>query len=315
MCGILVAMKKKNFSSGFCRKCLHTSLSVADMVRFACMVYPDYDIYKTSGYPKGHPIANQDAANRIVLDMIQGGYFVDFVEKLIEVDAHGYMGNRFDLRGLEDVVNDVINAGYSFDKTTGQFFENQRERITRNWGRLIEGDERQMAVMRLDIAGNSILVKENPKNLIEKTYGDLRKIVTKAVVSRLGRLWIWEGDGALAAFMLSNYSRMAICASIDIINEMIIYNKMSNVLNAEIKLRLSVHSGHIVYSNNDTECLKSEIVRKAISLESKAAVPNSVVISENLAVTQDQALLDIFSLMKSVGTEKFRCYQVSQKNE
>ena len=308
-------MKNARFSPMFCRKSLSTSLSVGDMVRFAQMVNPDYDIYERSGYPIGHPIANQDAANRIVLDMIQDGYYVDFVENLIRIDTKGYMGRRYELRGLNEVVEDIVKAGYNFDKTTSQFFENQRERITRNWGRLLDGDERQMAVLRLDIAGNSILVKENRKGLVEKAYGDLRKIVTKAVVSRLGRLWTWEGDGALAAFMLSNYSRMAICSSIEILNEMIIYNKMANPLNADIKLRLSVHSGNIVYSDSETECLKADIVRKAIALESKAAASNSLVISESLAVTQDQALLDIFSGTKNVGAEKYRIYQVNQKNE
>jgi len=285
------------------------------MIRVAKMVNPDYDIYKRTGYPKGHPIANQDAASRITTDMLQDGCYVDFVETLIRVDSEGYMGRRYDLRGLDDVTGDVIQAGYSYDKTTGQFFENQQERITRNWGRLVEGDERQMAVLRLDIAGNSTLVKENPRNLIEKAYGDLRKIVTKAVVSRLGRLWSWEGDGALGVFMLGSYSRMAIFAGMEILNGMFLYNKTDNPLNSEIKIRLSVHSGSLAYSSSEAECLKSDTVRKAVALESKAAVPNSLVISESLAVTQDQALLNIFSNTLTVSADKYRIYQVSQKNE
>ena len=230
-------MSTTRFSGRFCRKCLQSSLSVIDMIRFTEMVNPDYDIYKRTGYPKGHPIASNDAASRIVVDMIQDGYYVDFVEMLIKLDSQGYMGHRYAMRGLDDVLSDVIQAGYSYDKTTAQFFENQKERITRNWGRLYEGDERHMAVLRLDIAGNSILVKENQKQLIDKAYGDLRKIVTKAVVSRLGRLWTWEGDGALGVFMLGNFTRMAICAGMEILNEMFLYNKIGNPLNAEIKLR------------------------------------------------------------------------------
>ena len=308
-------MPNVRFSTRFCRKCLYSSLSVADMVRFVKMVNPNYDIYKRSGYPDGHPIATQDAADLITRDILQDGLYVDFVETLIKINSEGYMGRRYDLRGLDDVTGDVIQAGYSYDKTTDQFFENQQERITRNWGRLLDGDERQMAVMRLDIAGNSILVKENSRNLIEKAYGDLRKIVTKSIVSRLGRLWSWEGDGALGAFMLGNYSRMAIISGMEIINEMVLYNTTGNPLKSEIKLRLSVHSGNITYSSSETECLKADIVRKAITLESKAAKPNSLVISESLAVTQDQALLNIFSNTVTVSTDKYRIYQVSQKNE
>ena len=122
------------------------------------MAYPDYDIYKNSGFPRGYPISGQDAANRIVTDMLTDGYYVDFVETLIRIETKGFMGHRYAFRGLDDVIGDVVQAGFSYDGETGQFFEDQSQQITRNWGRLIEGDERQMAVVRLDIAGSSILV-------------------------------------------------------------------------------------------------------------------------------------------------------------
>jgi len=281
------------------------------MLRFAKMTNPGYDIYKSSGYPEGHPITSQDAAERISADMVEDGLYVDFVQTLIHVDTKGYMGRRYNLRGLDDVITDVIQAGYSYDKTTGQFFENQEKQITRNWGRLMEGDERQMALLRLDIAGNSVLVKENPKQQIDKAYGDLRKFVTKAVISRLGRLWTWEGDGALCAFMLGDYNRMAIFAGMEILNEMFLYNKIGNPLNSSINLRLAVHSGHVVYSTSEAQCLKAEVVKKTINLESKVAVPNSMVISESLAVSQDQNLLDVFSGIKVLSSDKYRMYQVS----
>jgi class 3 adenylate cyclase len=290
------------------------SLSPEDMNRFAKMTYPDYDLYNKYGFSKGRPVGIHEAADRIVGDLLQNGLYVDFVETLIQVDSKGYMGRRYPLRGLDDVIGDVLQAGYSFDEATGQFFEDQTYQLSRNWGRLMEGDERQMAVMRLDIVGNSLLVKENPKNVVDKTYNELRKIVNNAVTMRFGRLWTWEGDGALGVFMLGNYSRLAIFAGMEILNEMYVYNKAENKLNSTIKLRISVHSGDLVYSENETEVLKSDTVKKAIKLEGKAAVPNSLVISESLALSQDQALLDIFSESKTIAgsTDKYRVYQVFQ---
>jgi len=305
------------FSTRFCRKCLAISLTVEEMNRFAKMTNPDYDLYKSYGFSKGHPIGIPEAADRIVADMLQSGYYVDFVETLKQVDSKGYMGHRFAFRGLDDVIGDVLQAGYSFDKTTGQFFEDQSQQITRNWGRLLEGDERQMAVLRLDVAGNSLLVKNNPKPLVDKAYGDLRKIVTKAIVSRLGRLWMWEGDGALGVFMLSNYSRMAIFAGMEILNNMFVFNKSDNPLNSAFKLRIAVHSGSLTYTESATQYLKADTMRTAIMLESKAAVPNSLVISESLAMSQDQSLLNIFSDSKVIAssTDKFRIYQVNQTKD
>ena len=305
------------FSTRFCRRCLALSISVEEMNRFAKMTNPDYDLYKSYGFSKGHPIGIHEAADRIVADMLQSGYYVDFVETLKKVDSKGYMGHSYAFRGLDDVIGDVLQAGYSFDNITGQFFEDQSQQITRNWGRLMEDDERQMAVLRLDIAGNSLLVKNNPKPLVDKAYGDLRKIVSRAIVSRLGRLWMWEGDGALGVFMLSDYSRVAIFAGMEILNSMFIYNKSDNPLNSAFKLRVSVHSGSLAYTESATQFLKADTVQTAIMLESKAAVPNSMVISESLAMSQDQSLLNIFSDPKIVAnsTDKFRIYQVNQTKD
>jgi class 3 adenylate cyclase len=283
------------------------------MSRFAKMILPDYDFYAKYGFSKGRPVGVHEAADRIVGDMLQSGYYLDFVELLIKLDAKGYMGRKYALRGLDDVINDVLQAGFEFDEATGLFFEDQEQRLTRNWGRLIEGDERPMAILRLDIVGNSTIVKNNPRQQVDKTYSRLREIVDNAVIARLGRLWTWEGDGALAVFMLGDYSRMAIFAGMEVLDAMFMFNKMDNPLDTEIKLRIAVHSGNFIYSNNDTKISKTEMIKKTITLESKAAVPNSLVISESLAMSQDQAVLDIFSNIKTVPgtTDKFRIYHVN----
>jgi len=303
------------FSGRFCRKCLYSSISTEDMNRFAKMAYPGYDLYKSSGYPQGHPISNQDAANRIVADMLKDGYYIDFVETIVRIDNNGYMGKKYSFRGLDDIIDDVIQAGFSFDSTTGQFFEDQDQQITRNWGRLLEGDERQMAVLRLDVVGNTVLVKENSKSLVDKTYAELRKIVTKAVEARLGRLWSWEGDGALAVFMLGDYSKMAIFAGMEILNEMFMFNKIENQLNSNVNLRIAVHSGNLIYTENENQYSKADTVKAAINLESKAAVPNSLVISGSLAMSQDQAVLNIFSDTKAIpnSSTKYRIYHINME--
>jgi class 3 adenylate cyclase len=300
------------FSTRFCRKCLTLSLSVDQMNRFAKLTDPDYDLHKSFGFSKGHPIGIHEAADRIVGDMVQRGYYIDFVETLIQADSKGYMGRKFAFRGLDDVIGDMLQSGYSYDSATGQFFEDQNKQVTRNWGRLMEGDERQMAVLRLDVVGNTVLVKDNPKELIDKAYRDLREIVNNAVVSRFGRLWIWEGDGALGVFMLGDYGRSAIFAAMEILNEMYLYNKADNPLDSPIKLRIAVHSGRIMYTEIATQLLKSDTIKTTMTLESKAAAPNSVVVSESMAMSQDQALLNILSDPKIVpnASDKYRLYQV-----
>jgi class 3 adenylate cyclase len=308
------SMKIKNVTGGFCRRCLQKSLPVDAMIRFARLVNPSYSIYKRTGLSEGMPIANQTAARRIVEDMIQDDYFVDFVETLIRIENEGYMGKRYALYGLDDVVLALIKEGYSFDKVSGLFFENQRERISPNWGRLHEGDERRMTVLRLDIAGNSGLVRQNPGDRIEKAYRDLRDIVSRAVISRLGRLWTWEGDGALAAFMFGPIEKNAIYAGMEILHELLFYNRTGNPLNDPVRVRLGIHIGDLRYSGSEMERLKNDVVKKAVALESQAS-GDSMAVSFNLFLTMDQNMTRFFTPEKNGPGGKYRLYNVSVRDK
>jgi class 3 adenylate cyclase len=299
----------ENFTSRFCKKCLQLSLPVNMMIRFAGMVYPGYNIYRRTGLSEGMPISNQNAAQRIVADMIQDGYFVDFVETLIQIDAKGYMGRRYPLRGLQDVVTGLIQDGYYFDAASGQFFENQRERTSPNWGRLQEGDERKMTLLRLDIAGNSSLVRQNPRDKIEKAYTDLRIIITRAVTSRFGRLWAWEGDGALAAFLFGSMEKAAVYCGMEILHELFFYNALRNPLGSPINVRIGAHLGTVRYSGDETERLKNDTVKKAGELEAAVAV-NSLGVSNNLFITMDQSTTSLFTPEKNGAGGKYRLYTI-----
>jgi class 3 adenylate cyclase len=279
------------------------------MVKFAKLVNPDYNIYKRTGLKEGMPIANQSAAQRIVADMIDDGYYVDFVETLIRIDTKGYMGKRYPLRGLDGVVGGLIDEGYSFDKISGQFFENQRERISLNWGRMKEGDEREMTVLRMDVAGNSELVKNNPRDKIEKAYSDMRGIVNHAVISRLGRLWSWEGDGALAVFQFGSMEKMAIFAGMEILHELFFYNRLHNPLDSPINVRLGAHIGQVTYSDSEIERQKNDAVKQAAVYESLAK-NNTLSISYNLYITMDQLLLKLFGDEKTGRGCRYRLYSM-----
>jgi hypothetical protein len=256
------------------------------------------------------PISNQNAAQRIVADLIEDGFFIDFVETLIRINTGGLMGRAYALKGLNDVVTGLIQEGYSYDEATGQFFENQRERISQNWGRLKDGDEQRMTILRLDIVGNSSLVKQNSGDHIEKAYTDLRAIVSKSVISRLGRLWSWEGDGALAAFMFGKKEQAAVFCGMDILHELFFYNRLKNPLNKPIKVRIGVHVGMIRYHDNVIERLKNETIKQALTLEAEASA-DSMGLSHNLFISLEPSILDLFSPEKPYRGGRYRLYNVS----
>ena len=300
-------MKIKSANASSCIRCLQHSLQVDMMIRFARLVNPEYDFYKRMGLKEGMPIPKQNAAQRIVADMIQDGFFVDFVEALIRLDAEGYMGRRYTLLGMDNVVVGLIDEGYSFDKVSGRFFENQRERISQNWGRLIEGDERKMTVLRLDIADNSALVRNNPRPKIEKTYDDIRQIVSRIVTNRLGRLWSWEGDGALAVFLFGPIEKMAVYTGLEIIHELFFYNHLRNPLDSPVNVRLGAHIGQVRYSESEFERRKNDTVKQAMALESMAT-SNALCVSYNLYITMDSNILNLFSGAKAGRGGKYRLY-------
>jgi hypothetical protein len=288
------------------------SLDLGDMIAFARQILPGYDLRKRLGLSERIPVSNYTAAQRIIQDMVNEGYFIDFVEFLIRVDNEGFMGSAFSIRGLDDVIGAIVHEGYLYDKTARQFFENQRERISPNWGRLKNGDERQMAVLRLDIAGNSVLVKNNPQNKIQKAYGALREIVSHAVISRYGRLWSWEGDGALAVFFPGHKEKAAVFCGMDILHQVFFYNKLENPLPDPIRLRIGAHMGKVRYFDNSLERLKNETIREAVKLEE--SVPcDSLGVSYNIFITMDQGLMNLLGPEKTRGGGKFRVYQVFQE--
>jgi len=302
-------MKIKSVNTSNCKKCLQLSLSVDLMIRIAQLVNPRYDLYRRSGISEGMPISNQYAAERIVADMVLDGRFVDFVEALVQIEKEGYMGSQYHLAGLNNVVAGLVNEGYSFDKVSGQFFENQQERISPNWGRLLEGDERKFTVLRLDIAGNSELVKSNPGAKIDSAYRDIRNIVNKVVISRLGRLWSWEGDGAVAAFLFGSQEKMGVYAGMEILHELFFYNRLRNPLNSPINIRLGCQIGQFCYSDNEIERLKNDTVQQAVFLEALSP-HNTLSVSYNLYITMDQNTLDLFSKEKTKDGCKYRLYTI-----
>ena len=298
--------KIRSANSRVCMKCLQL-LPLDVMILFARLVNPKYNIYQRMGLTEAMPIPNETAAERIVMDMIKDGLFVDFVETLIRIDTDGYMGRRYTLWGLKNVVTGLLNEGYSYDKVSGQFFENQQERISPNWGRLLEGDERKMTTLRLDIVGNSVLVKNNPRSKIEKTYDEVRQIVNTAVTSRNGRLWSWEGDGALAVFLFGAIEKMAVCAGMEILHELFFFNRLRNTLDSPVNVRMGISIGQLRYSGSETERLKNDTVKQTIALEGMAS-PNAISASYNIYMNMDSEILGLFGPEKTGRSGKYRLY-------
>ncbi|MBU0927801.1 MAG: hypothetical protein KKA67_08630 [Spirochaetes bacterium] len=304
-------MKVKSATISLCRKTLYESISAETMLRFVRLVDPEYDLYARSGIPENIPITNQMAAQRIVEDIVEDGRFIDFVEALVKVDSEGYMGRSYPIKGLGQVVKTLTRDGFVFDRATGQFFENSSERASPDWGRLRDGDERQVAVLRLDVVANSVLVKRNAADKVEKAYSALRSIVYRAVVGRFGRLWSWEGDGALAAFLFGQKERSALLAGVEILNELFFFNRLSNPLDEPLRVRIAAHAGPIRYRENVMELLKNDTLKDVVTIESSSTPTDTLGASANLFLSIDRVMQDRFGPERQSPVGKIRHYAVN----
>lgn len=306
-------MKVKSATVTLCKRALYESVSTDVMCRFVKIFNHNYDIYERSGIPRNIPITNQAAAHQIVSDLVQENRFVDFIEILIKVHAEGYMGRKYTIKHLRMLIKNLEKEGFTFDESSGQFFENAKERASANWGRLFDGDERTAALLRLDIVDNSGLVRDEKRKNIDTAYANLRTIVEQAVLSRAGRIWSWEGDGALAAFMFGKKERSALMAGIEILNELFFYNAFSSPLERSIKVRIAAHLGPLQYRSNMYELVKNQLVHETITLEETATAVNSFTISSSLFMYIDRVMQDLFAEKKHAQFGKIRYYDIAME--
>jgi hypothetical protein len=275
----------------FCVKALVESMSVEMMVTFTRKLIHNYDIHRQTGFPESISVPKRDAAAQILRDIRENQLVVPFVNILVDTHINGHMGRPYPIANIREILREVHSMGYIYDQEYKMFVENPNVQRTRNWGVLREGEEHAFTILRLDIVGNSTLVRENSDDLIQEAYAGLRWIVQEAVDRRNGRIWSWEGDGGLAAFYFSNKNMFALLAGMEIIHELFLFNKIQCRLNKPLSARVAIHSGPCLYTSNMEELKKLDTIKKIGDIEANFTKPNTMTISNTSSQHFDEPLL------------------------
>ncbi len=265
---------------------LTQSMDVKTMTHVARRLIDNYDVHERSGFPGSVPIPNQEAARQIVEDMIEHQQFLAFISLLIDVNRSGFVGRKYRIPRMKDILLEVMEAGYSFDTEQRVFVENAGQRRTRNWGVLLGGQRYTLAFLIMDIVKNSELVRTYDQETISRLYRDVRKLMQRVVEKRDGRLWLWEGDGGLAAFYMGDTNIAAVHSGMEILHELFLYNHLWSSLDEHVAVRLSVHSGQVEY-REQLDSIESPVLEKARHIEARIAGPNELAISELVYDTVD----------------------------
>ena len=255
---------------------------------------PNYDLWKRTGFPLNIPIPNRDAARQICRDMINLEILPHFISLLIEINTRGYFGREIKISYLREIIREIYEHGFIFDNVNRILVEDPNIRRTRNWGVLRISKEYVLTFLRLDIVGNSELVRKYPEEVVTATYQDLLEIVERSIEKRNGRIWNWEGDGGLVAFYFSNKNKLAVLSGMEILHELFLYNQMKCRLEHPLGVRLAIHTGYCDYTENVEDLNKNETIKAVIDIESRFTNPNTLTASLNIHSSLDGELAKNF---------------------
>ena len=290
-------------------RALAESMDVRSMIHLARRFIRNYDLYERMGFSRNMSIPNKDAARQIVSDMKESELMLEFVSTLIKIHEIGLGGRKYKIPYLGEMVGEIRKTGLIYDKQTNMFYEDPRVMQTMNWGVLRENEEYIFTFLRIDIVGNSTLVRQHPEKVIKKTYADLRTIVHNSIIKRNGRIWNWEGDGGLVAFYLSNKNIYAVISAMEILHELHVYNMVRSVLDSPLRVRMAVHSGLCQFRHN-FEDIKSDTIKKIMYLESACTKPDTISVSSAVYQMLNQTMVEQLRQVNSDTELPYYCYEL-----
>lgn len=259
-------------------RALNESMSTDLMVRLARRIVPDYDIHERTGFQRSVPIPSLEVAGQIARDLGGGISLLRLVEALIEIDRSGFMGSRVNVRSLQPLIQEIESLGYAYDEATRLFMETAESVRTRAWSFLQEGQVCELSFLKVDLVASSKLVRDHARARISRAYQDLQRIVAAAVYRRNGRVWNWEGDGGVIAFLFGDKNVQAALAAMEIILELFLYNTFRCALATPLAVRIAVHTGPCPYHESFAR-IQSDTLRRLAVIESRYTRPDTVTLS------------------------------------
>ncbi len=308
-------MKVPSRLFNLCVKALTQSMDIRVMTGLVRSFIPHYNLHERTGIPDSMSVPNQEAGNQIMKDMVKNETFLDFVLLLVKVGDQGYKGRYFKIPYLWAIINEVIALGYQYDSENDIFIENSSERRTRNWGALRQGEEYTITFLRIDIVGNSELVRRYSQKKIAHAYGSLREVVEAAIRRRDGRLWSWDGDGGLAAFFRGKKHQDAVLAGMEILHELFLFDHTTNPLDESLKVRIAAHGGPFVYSADEEALQNSETVERTMYIEQQLCKPSMLVVSEVVKMMLDSLALGRLKEFRDDSSNRFYSYALKLERQ
>jgi len=300
-------MKVSARLAGLFENALSQAMPVDLMQSIARRVIPNYDIYERSGFPSAIGMPRADAARHILKDFLHEGLLMKFIEALVQVSAEGYMGRQIRIVLLPRIIAEVEELGFRYSPEKGVFVEDGGSARTMGWGTLREGRTYEFALLRVDIAGNSQMVRRYARADVSAAYGQVRAMIGRLVENRDGRIWGWEGDGCIAAFYFADKTIQATLCGMEIVHELFVYNLLGRTLPEPVRTRLAVHAGPCRFQVSLKES-GGDTLRRVEVQESRYTPLNSLTVSPGVYTDLGSKLSPLFSTMPGPDASPVYCY-------
>lgn len=259
------------------------------------LLFRSYSSHTLAGADNHITISRQRAAQMLVDEAEAHGKLADLIKLVAELDGSSFQGKRLEIKDVEVFFNSLARIGIVYNPARRKL-HHTREELNRlkNWGSLRDGRDYDVAVVSVDIVGNSKLVRKYGAKKMEKLYFELWRFLERKLDDYDGRMWSWAGDGGLLAFTFPDYVERAVMCAIDIQSSLPLLNVApSTPIDQRIELRLAVDCGLITFLS-DTGRIVSDVINYAAHLEKAAARPGHVAISERVCCACDERVLAVF---------------------
>ncbi len=256
---------------------------------------PKFDLKQVSGFGNHVVIPKQVAADTIISYFETESQILHFIAILYSYEGKGISGGIVVLKDKHKLDKFLEENNLKYDSTLKKFIILQRVKKTVDWGFLESYEEYKLAFLNLDIVGSSILINTNVKMDIEATLTHFKNFIWEKTEKFNGRIWRWEGDGGLLAFLDEKGVSDAIRTGIEILYSLPIFNFTKNFLRweSQISIRIGIHFGRATFLEN-VSLIESEDINIVKQLEHSLGLSNSILITETAMILADNELRRFF---------------------
>ena len=260
------------------------------------IIYKHYNGHKAAGVKNHITMSPGKCANALVQFINDSKKTFQLIKLIIEMDDSTLNGKAITINGLEAYLNKLAKSSIYYDFKKRKLHHSKKDALEMvNWGTLKDGKTYNIAVMSLDIVGNSKLVKKYGTKTMEKVYFRLRNFVEQKVLDYEGRIWNFAGDGGLIAFTSKEHISRSVLCALDIRAALSVFNIRPDLpIKDNITLRLALDTGKIKFSS-DTGHIVSDVINYAAHLEKSGTFPGEISISENVRKELPAKIANVFS--------------------